>query len=315
MKLFVFLFVILLILNFVSSSKYAFVNQRKTWYDANKYCQQRYGSTLAIITNSYDNHLASQACKAHECWFGANDQSREHKFKYPNGQRVVYTNWAAHEPNNLGNEDCVEIRGNGQWNDNNCHHKRTFICNNNPKPTGYIRGPAPMTYFDAYWYCKLKGTSLATIRNSNENYNANAICNGGNCWIGYNDIGNEGHFIWLFGSSHYTNWQPHEPNNLHSEHCVQLISHNQKWNDNDCYNKYIPLCNANGFSAKTDSLINEIESKVNNDFDNKLITNGIYLNNINITNFIIFVFAIIFAIFFIALILKSLVDYTQSNRK
>ena len=145
--------VILLILN-VESGKYKFINQQKTWYNADQYCKQTFGTQLAIIKNAYDNNLAAQACQGHECWFGANDRSREHKFKFSNGESVSYTNWAPHEPNNLGNEDCVEIRGNGQWNDNNCHHKRPFICDAGaPRPRKGIKN---ILIFNIYIFLFIK---------------------------------------------------------------------------------------------------------------------------------------------------------------
>ena len=34
------------------------------------------------------------------------------------------------------NEDCVELRRNGYWNDLDCHHKRTFLCNAQESGTG-----------------------------------------------------------------------------------------------------------------------------------------------------------------------------------
>ena len=150
---------------------------------------------------------------------------------------------------------------------------------------GYIKGPAPMNYLDAYLYCNLKGTTLGLITNSNDNEHANDVCGNNNCWIGYNDIGNEGHFRWLSGNSHYTNFKANEPNNLGSQHCVHLLSNSRQWNDADCLNKkYIPLCDAPQYSANSDTtnnLIETMESEVDNDLDNK--PNGIYVHDINVT--------------------------------
>ena len=106
---------------------------------------------MAVIENARDNYLAQLACRGHECWFDLNDRFKEGTFKYTNGDKPKFTNWAAHEPNNLGyiffqytilcysvifdiyvrNEDCAEIRNNGQWNDENCPHQQTFLCNTN----------------------------------------------------------------------------------------------------------------------------------------------------------------------------------------
>ena len=82
--------------------QYKFVNLRKNWYDAELYCKSVFGTRLAIITNHFDNIAATSICSGHECWIGANDRSKEGKFKYTNGDSVSFTNWARHEPNNLG---------------------------------------------------------------------------------------------------------------------------------------------------------------------------------------------------------------------
>ena len=95
------LFIISSLVYIVVSSKYIFVNQRLNWYDAQLFCQQTFGTRLAVIKNGNDNTLATQACQGHECWFDLNDRFKEGTFKYSNGDRPTYTNWAPHEPNNL----------------------------------------------------------------------------------------------------------------------------------------------------------------------------------------------------------------------
>lgn len=42
-------------------------------------------------------------------WIGLNDQINQNTFLWSDGSPVVYTNWAAKEPNNYGRgtEDCV----------------------------------------------------------------------------------------------------------------------------------------------------------------------------------------------------------------
>ena len=91
---------ILSLLNIIVSSKYLFINQRKNWYDAKLFCEQKFGTSLAVIKNGNDNNLAKQACNGHECWFDLNDRFKEGTFKYTTNDAVTFTNWAPHEPNN-----------------------------------------------------------------------------------------------------------------------------------------------------------------------------------------------------------------------
>ena len=57
-------------------------------------------------------------------------------------------------------------------------------------------------------------------------------------WVGGNDIGSEGTFVWEDGSAwSYTNWDSGEPSNDGgTEHCVELrqANPNGAWNDADC---------------------------------------------------------------------------------
>ena len=42
---------------------------------------------------------------------------------------VMFPDWSPHEPNNLHQEDCMEIRSSdGKWNDSRCDSKYAFIC-------------------------------------------------------------------------------------------------------------------------------------------------------------------------------------------
>lgn len=48
----------------------------------------------------------------------------------------VHSFWKKGEPNNQGEEDCVELSGNG-WNDNNCNGELFWICE---KPSALCPG-------------------------------------------------------------------------------------------------------------------------------------------------------------------------------
>ena len=45
------------------------------------------------------------------------------------GRRLSYMNWAVSEPNNWGNEDCLNIyRDSGKWNDVPCDRPLPSVC-------------------------------------------------------------------------------------------------------------------------------------------------------------------------------------------
>ena len=61
---------------------------------------------------------------------GLNDLKSEGAYQWIDGTNItVKSNWENDEPNNLdGNEDCVEVRKDGKWNDQNCLRLNGFIC-------------------------------------------------------------------------------------------------------------------------------------------------------------------------------------------
>ncbi|MBX7181011.1 MAG: PKD domain-containing protein [Bacteroidia bacterium] len=54
-------------------------------------------------------------------WIGFNDITNEGSFTWFDQANVGYTNWASGEPNQSGNEDCVQIYADGSWNDLDCN--------------------------------------------------------------------------------------------------------------------------------------------------------------------------------------------------
>lgn len=70
-------------------------------------------------------------------WIGLNDRFKEGQFVWSDGTHFnssVYSNWNDGEPNNAGDEDCVELRSSG-WNDEQCSAIRFYICE---RPTGEL---------------------------------------------------------------------------------------------------------------------------------------------------------------------------------
>jgi hypothetical protein len=64
-----------------------------------------------------------------------------------NGASLGFTNWNTNEPNNSGDEDCVELRvsNSGRWNDKRCSEPRHSVCEviaPSPSPPPY---PPPST--------------------------------------------------------------------------------------------------------------------------------------------------------------------------
>lgn len=104
----------------------------QTWKDAEITCQS-YGGHLASVANQAEQNYIFQQIKSNtneRFWIGYNDHANEKTFVWTDGYNATnYTNWRKGEPNNYGNEDCVEINFyNGFWNDEKCDNMFSYIC-------------------------------------------------------------------------------------------------------------------------------------------------------------------------------------------
>ena len=91
-----------------------------------------------------------------------------------------------------------------------------------------------MRYLDASALCEGMGGHLAVIGDAQENALLTSAAGGVTVWIGYDDLTDEGAFVWVDGSAaDYENWSGGEPNDLFDEDCAELRS-NGTWNDARC---------------------------------------------------------------------------------
>ena len=112
---------------------YLWSTDKKNWTAAEDFCLKERGH-LASATSKATSVFFWEGMKRkgiRNVWIGGNDIEKEGTWKWP---KACYpwkaTFWASGEPNNWGNEDCMEMRiGNkGRWNDRLCSAKNNFIC-------------------------------------------------------------------------------------------------------------------------------------------------------------------------------------------
>lgn len=116
----------------------------------------------------------------------------------------------------------------------------------------YLFVKTPKTWQEAQSLCSINGYKLVTINDANEEaFLATHEANFGlyNWWIGLNDLGSEGFFVWDGGFSSYSNWYPGEPNNSGNEDCVAdrfadqgSNRYSEQWNDFPCNSQLAFIC-------------------------------------------------------------------------
>ncbi|NCG20094.1 MAG: hypothetical protein GWP91_13885, partial [Rhodobacterales bacterium] len=94
------------------------------------------GYNLAHIEGPGDNlFLYNTAVSVADVpwWVGGTDIAAESLWAWTDGTPFFYNNWAAGEPDNFNNEDCVELNWIPyQWNDASCGDTNAYICNAPP---------------------------------------------------------------------------------------------------------------------------------------------------------------------------------------
>ncbi|XP_074152778.1 mannose-binding protein-like [Sminthopsis crassicaudata] len=113
----------------VGQTFYMVVATEETFEEGKKLCSQR-NAQLAAPRNAKENKALQELAEKFNkyIYLGISDEVTEGTFRYQNGQIVSYTNWGRGEPNNAGNEDCVELQISGTWNDRSCTEKYPVVC-------------------------------------------------------------------------------------------------------------------------------------------------------------------------------------------
>uniref|UniRef100_W5L1E9 C-type lectin domain-containing protein n=1 Tax=Astyanax mexicanus TaxID=7994 RepID=W5L1E9_ASTMX len=212
--------------------RYHFVDQSKTWTEAQNYCRQNY-TDLATINNMNEMKKLNEALKdktVHAVWIGLN-RGNTGKWGWSlGGGRFEsvgdsYRNWSSGEPNNAQhNEHCVAMyKQDGTWLDAPCEDDNTFVC-----------------LYQSY--CREHHTDLVSVRNQTENQQIWSMLKTGNrIWIGlFNDS-------WKWSdqsSSSFRYWYSKQPDNYcGKENCTTIIINKQgHWNDDNCDTPHQFIC-------------------------------------------------------------------------
>ncbi len=110
--------------NCLSTCSIYFYNPISQTGNAAQAWAQNYGANLISVQSATENNCIVNDLNTHGfsgiIWIGFNDVASENNFVWYDQSPIVYTNWSGGEPNNSGDEDCVQIYPNGMWNDLSC---------------------------------------------------------------------------------------------------------------------------------------------------------------------------------------------------
>ncbi|CAM4736163.1 unnamed protein product [Leuciscus chuanchicus] len=232
-----------------ATAQYVYVNQFKTWTEAQRYCRENH-SDLVSIRNEMEIHKIQYLLKNYSfyiVWIGL------YRDRYWSDQsNSSFSNWMTGQPYHEGSCTVVSFRDTGKWTNENCITALPFICYSVSSLTSshqYHFVSVNKTWTEAQRYCRQNYTDLATIDNMEEMNRLINTVNGsynGSAWIGlYDDVKNwtwslEDNDFYQEGEKDFRNWY-HEPNNFGGrEMCVYMFD--GTWFDSSCDNQNSFVC-------------------------------------------------------------------------
>ncbi|XP_019523161.1 PREDICTED: CD209 antigen-like protein 2 isoform X1 [Hipposideros armiger] len=109
-------------------SCYIFSQTQSTWKAAVSACED-IRAQLVVINNAEEQKFLKfwDIRNNKRIWIGLSDQHNETFWQWVDKSPLTLSFWIEGEPNNIGDEDCVELSTDG-WNDNKCSAEDFWIC-------------------------------------------------------------------------------------------------------------------------------------------------------------------------------------------
>ncbi|XP_069335353.1 CD209 antigen-like isoform X2 [Eulemur rufifrons] len=116
---------------FFQGNCYFFSYSQRNWHDSITACRD-VGAQLVVVKGEEEqNFLQLQSSRRKRfSWIGMSDLTHEGTWQWVDGSPLppsLTKHWNSGEPNNIGEEDCVEIFSQG-WNDHRCDIAKFWIC-------------------------------------------------------------------------------------------------------------------------------------------------------------------------------------------
>ncbi|XP_046723709.1 macrophage mannose receptor 1-like isoform X3 [Silurus meridionalis] len=246
-----------------SPHEYHFINEKKTWTEAQRHCRQNYSDLasindmkeMTVLLNTVNGSYSGLA------WIGLYDDLNSWKWSldddsfYQEGEKDF--RWWFHEPDNFkGKELCVSMNNRGEWFDRPCNDRKTFVCFNG-MTNSYVGINDPVTWEKARSFCRVNYTDLASVRNETELQQILTVIKDVEVWIGlyrnqlWSDQSNSTFTYWRPASSEPTE-EPDNGVNSHGQRGNQrctAVEQSGQWTDENCFNSFPFICYSSQFMS------------------------------------------------------------------
>uniref|UniRef100_A0A3B1J4S4 C-type lectin domain-containing protein n=1 Tax=Astyanax mexicanus TaxID=7994 RepID=A0A3B1J4S4_ASTMX len=116
-----------------NNERYVFINDQKTWCDAQSYCRKHHTDLASVRSQAESQLIINATINNNHLWIGLFNDSWE----WSDQSSSSFRYWNSNQPNNnKGNQDyctTVKMTEQGHWNDKSCDKSFQFVCHESEK--------------------------------------------------------------------------------------------------------------------------------------------------------------------------------------
>uniref|UniRef100_A0A3B3H8S1 C-type lectin domain-containing protein n=1 Tax=Oryzias latipes TaxID=8090 RepID=A0A3B3H8S1_ORYLA len=132
---------------------YHFINENKSWTEAQLYCKDKNHTDLATVSSMADMNRLRQHLGNRSAWIGLYREANGNRMWQWSQPDVKFNEsqkdeWYTNEPNDVETENCGTLWTDKKWADLSCNRKQPFICYNS------------LNWTDAQSFCRDRHTDL-----------------------------------------------------------------------------------------------------------------------------------------------------------
>uniref|UniRef100_A0A8C2BPA6 C-type lectin domain-containing protein n=1 Tax=Cyprinus carpio TaxID=7962 RepID=A0A8C2BPA6_CYPCA len=199
--------------------QYHFINEMKTWTEAQRYCREKY-TDLATADNMNNMNELKKSVNGggfQFVWIGLQKTGRD-EWKWSSGEPALYLNWNIYSRHNC---TVIEPIAQGRWIDVSCSKQYPFVCHEDK----LIVIRENLTWSEALRYCRQNHVDLVSVHSEEIQrrvMNVVKLASTAEVWLGLRYSHILGVWFWVSGQSVcYQNWAP--GNGTSEEDCEHTV--------------------------------------------------------------------------------------------